>query len=406
VTVPVHPSASAVHLPVVRPAGATSYSRLQRFAQCPRAYRLHYLDRLPPEPSPESQLGVVLHETLETVVRDHVRAGRHAPLDAAAASAAYRRAWTDSALSDHGVFVEGLELVQRWLAREGTLDARDVLAVEHEFDIAIGTARLVGAFDRVDRIGADAIRVRDYKSGRRPPSRQEVDESLQLAIYDLAARQLWPWARRVELGLDLLRHDKVVTTERTDEQRDATRQYVLATLARIEAESDFAPRLGTLCTHCDHRLHCPAYADALAAKRTWCAAVDGDDLGAVAREREQLAAWLKIVGTRKDALDELLTRRLAEQDELLLEGRRYRLVTAARKDYPLGAALDALTSAGMDREEALARVARVDAAALKRHLDELGVRIDPGRLSALKATLDASAKWTLSTRLTSTEVRS
>jgi len=403
VTIPVHPSASAVHLPVVRPADATSYSRLQRFAQCPRAYRLHYVDRLLPEPSPESQLGLVLHETLESVVRDHVRAGRHAPLDAAAASAAYRRAWSDSALAGHAVFVEGLDLVKRWLAREGTVDARDVLAVEQQFDVAIGAARLIGAFDRVDRIAADAIRVRDYKSGRRPPGRQEVDESLQLAIYDLAARQLWPWARRVELGLDLLRHDKVVTTERTDEQRDATRQYVLATLARIEAEREFAPRLSTLCTHCDHRLHCPAYADALAARRFRMPA-DESDLGAVAREREELAAWLKIVGTRKDALDAILTERLAEQDELRLEGRRYRLVTAARKDYPLAAALDALAAAGVDRDEAIERVARVDATALRRQLDELGPRIDPGRLSALKATLDASAKWTLSTRLTSTEV--
>jgi RecB family exonuclease len=397
--------ASAVHLPVIGSAASYSYSRLRRFAQCPRSYELHYVDRLPAEPSPESELGEVLHATLEALVRGHVRAGWSAPLDGARAAAEYQRAWASSHLSDPAVHADGLALVKRWVAREGAVDPGAVLGVEHEFAIDVGNVRLVGAIDRVDRLAGDVVRIRDYKSARIPPTRQEVEENLQLALYDLAGAQLWPWARRIEVGLDLLRHERVVTVERTREQREATRQYVLAMVARIEASGDYPARLSTRCTHCDQRLHCDAYADA-AARRRRCEPADEGDLAAVAREREELAAWLKVVGLRKDALDEILTQRLAQRDELVLEGRRYRLVTATRKDYPLGPALEALAEVGVARDEALERLGRVDGAALKHQLDALAESLEPGRLAALRRTMDAAAKCTLSTRLTSTEVAS
>lgn len=399
--------ASAVHLPVVPSARPYSYSRLRRFGQCPLSYKLHYVDRLPAGSSAESDLGRVLHRALEDLVRDHVRTGRKGPLDVAIAAASYQRLWSESRLSDPAVFGEGLALVKRWAAREGIVDPEAVLGIECEFELEIAGVRFVGALDRADRIAPDAVRIRDYKSGRIPPSRQEVDESLQLAIYDLVAAQLWPWAKRVEVGLDLLRHDRVVWTERTEAQREATWRYVLAMVERIETAEDYPARLGTLCTHCDQRTHCPAYGDALSGRpRPGAATVDQSDLAAVAREREELAGRIKIATTRKDALDEVLTRRLAHQDDLVLEGRRYRLVTATRKDYPLQPTLDAFAVAGVGRDYALTRIGRADTQALRRELDELGPELGPDRLAALKSTLEASAKHSLSTRLTSTEVAS
>ena len=309
-------------------------------------------------------------------MRDHVRTGRQAPLDLAIAAATYQRLWSESPLSDSAVFGEGLTLVKHWAAREGIVDPGAVLGIEREFELAIGGVRFVGALDRADRIAPDAVRIRDYKSGRIPPSRQEVDESLQLAIYDLAAAQLWPWAKRVEVGMDLLRHDRVVWTERTEAQREATWRYVLAMVERIETAEDYPARLTTLCTHCDQRSHCPAYANALSA-RPGPETADPDDLAAVAREREELAGCIKIASARKDALDEVLTQRLSRQDALVLEGRRYRLVTATRKDYPLQPTLHALAVAGVDRDDALARIGRADTQALRRELDELAAGLAP-----------------------------
>ena len=407
------PNASPVHLPVVSEsaAGAAavlppparehySYSRLHRYLQCPNSFRLHYIDHLPAVDDGEPAVfGRVLHLTWEYVMRAHVRANRIGPIDIDEATEGFKSVWSSRSLTDFGLFQEGLEMLRRWVRREGVVDYREVLGVEQEFDLRIGPHRIIGAIDRVDRIGDDAVRVRDYKSTRLPPNRRDIEDSLQLAIYDLAARQLWPWAKRVEIGHDLLRHDLVLTTERSDEQREATRQYILATIAQIEADQKFAAKPSPLCVHCDHRSQCWAYADALAAKREFVCTDEGD-LAAVSREREELATLLRVLGDRKDQLDAILTARLDDQDELDLGDHRYAISITARKEHALEPTVDALAEAGLSRRYALAKLARVDGRALARLVDEIAGRIPRDKLLLLKATLEARAKRTLSSRLT------
>ena len=335
---------------------------------------------------------------------DHVQRRQIDRLDADYAAESYRRAWTGSPLRDHALFVEGRELVERWAEREGIVDCRNVLGVEHVFSLHLGDFALRGTMDRVDRIGDDAIRIRDYKSTRLPPRRDDVEESLQLAIYDLAAQQLWPWARRVEVAFDLLRHDVVMRTERTAAQREATRQYVAATVAQIRQGHDTSARPSTLCTTCDQRSHCSTYADMRAGRRAPTVAVP-EDLPAVAREREELGAIIKALVVRRDELDLILRAELAHHPELVLDGRRYTLNVAQYKEYPLEPTLAALGRAGVSREEGFARLATVDGNALRKLLAELRRSRTPPQMDTLEESLDAGARISPVTRLTAREVR-
>ena len=294
-------------------------------------------------------------------------------------------------------------MVERWVEREGIVESSRVLGVEVAFSLHLGDFALRGRIDRVDRIADDAIRIRDYKSTRLPPRREDVEESLQLAIYDLAARQLWPWAKRVELAFDLLRHDVVIRTERSVAQRDATRQYLAATVAQIRRDRDAPAQPSTLCTTCDQRSHCAAYADMRAGKREHAGAAP-EDLPAVAREREELGAVLKALVVRKDELDGILRAELANQPELVLEGRRYTLNVALYKQHALEPTLAALARAGVSREEAFARLATVDGSALRKLLGELRRSRTPPQMDALEETLDAGARISPATRLTVREV--
>src|SRR5262249_22543619 len=58
-----------------------------------------------------------------------LEAGRADVLDPELAAEAYRRAWSDSELREHGLFGEGLALVRRWVAREGVVDPASVLGI-------------------------------------------------------------------------------------------------------------------------------------------------------------------------------------------------------------------------------------------------------------------------------------
>lgn len=170
--------ASAVRLPVVSGDPDTGYytpSHLTRFAQCPLSYRLHHVDRFSGTLEPERSFGLVLHRALEETVREHLEAKRNGVLDAELATEAYRAAWIESRLTDHALFVEGLEILRRWLEREGAVDASRVAGAELPFTLHVDGVALRGNMNRVDRIGDDTIRIRDYTSSRLPTRREARD---------------------------------------------------------------------------------------------------------------------------------------------------------------------------------------------------------------------------------------
>ena len=375
-----------------------SYSRLNRYATCPLSFKLHYIDGLSSEPAIELQFGTVIHRALESLMREHVRSNRTNRIDADDAVRAFRREWTDSPLTEPALFAEGLAIVQRWALREGTVDYRNVLGIEQEFDLRIDGHRIIGAMDRVDRIDDTTIRVRDYKSHRVLFAQDEVDASLQLSIYDLAARQLWPWAEHVELELDMVRHGVAQRTSRSREDRWATENYVVATIKQIELATEFAAKPNTHCNRCDHRKQCPAYADALAGKREFIC-TDHGDLVAIGREREEVARLAKILYGRKDELDNFLRAALETQDAIDANGVRYSMGSTSRKEYPLAKTVDVLAEAAADsREELIARLGVVDKDALDIVMAEIAKRQQRPALSLLRAKLEAVAKKSYSPR--------
>jgi RecB family exonuclease len=385
-----------------------SYSHLNRFASCPRSFQLHYIDRLPAEDSDASRFGVLLHRTCEIALRDHVEFRRCGPIEPANVVRAYRTAWAKSELGDSMRFEEGLELAKSWAVRQGCVAWHEVIGLEEPFELPLGDYRVVGKMDRVDRPGG-VVRVRDYKTTRVPMTREEVEGSLQLAIYDLAAHDLWPGAKRVELEIELLRHGTVIRTSRTDEQREATREYILGTIAKIEAAESGGGELPTRptlqCTTCDHRSQCSAYADALAAKRTFVC-TDHEDLVAVSREREEVARLVKVLVGRKEALESILKAQLREQGELRVGGMRYSLGTATYTEYPVDGTLEALERlTGWKRGELLERLASIGGPAVRKLLSEIGPTLAPQTVAALRATLDTLAAKSLSVRLVAKEER-
>ena len=382
-----------------------SHAHLHRYANCPRSFQLHYVDDLPAETNDAAKFGGLLHRACATALRDHVTGLCSGPIEPAQLVSAYRDAWIASELTDPARFEQGLELAKAWAVRQGWIDSCDILAIAEPFDLDLDGTRLVGTFDRVDRHG-DALRVRRLTSARVPLSREDVEADFQLAILDLAARDLWPNVSQVTLEIELLRHGTVIRTERTDAQRAATREYIRATIAKIEAAeraADFPPRPNLQCTTCEHRSQCPAYADALAAKRTFVC-TDSEDLAAVSREREEVARLVKVLSSRKEALEAALKAKLHDVDALHVAGMRYALGTTTTTDYPIAVTLEALERVtGLGTTELLARVAAVSAPALRKLLAELAPTLPSDAFSQLKTTLETLAHRSFSLRLIAKE---
>ena len=381
-----------------------SYSRLSRFEQCPLSFKLHYIDKKQADPGVPLRFGKAVHAVLENLVREHMEEERDGPLSEDRAVALWQEAWAAGELAGIDVFEEGLKILRSYVRRRGHLDHQDVLAIEKRFELTVGPFTVLGFIDRVDRVDDETVEVIDYKTNRMLFRREEVDASLQMSLYHLAARQLWPWAKKVRLTFDMLRHDIQLTTERDEEQLEAAVAYV-ETMGRMTEEArDFPARLNSNCIYCDHRQSCPTYASALCGERS-VVCEDLEDLELVAQEREEVARLAKVLYARKRELEGVLKSRLADQDELVLGGVCYRMYNAASKHYPLERTLTALASATGESTEALVEeIVAVDKKSLDALVKKLGKSLGKDRVTLLKAELDAIAEKRFSQRFWAKEV--
>ena len=383
-----------------------SFSRLSRFEQCPLSYRLHYVDQHQAEPGLPLKFGKAIHSVLESLVLEHTLEERAGTLSEDRALDLWQAEWAKQALTGVQVFQEGVEILQRFVRDEGVLDSHDVLALEREFRLQVGPFTVLGFIDRVDRVDDETVEVVDYKSNRMLFTREEVDSSLQLSLYELAARQLWPWAKNVKLTFHMLRHGIRQETSRTPEQLDAALRYVVTTGTMTEEATDFPARLNPNCIYCDHKQGCPAYADALAGGGHEHVCEDLDDLEAVAREREEVARLAKILCARKSELERVLKAHLKNQDELILGGVRYAMYNTQRKSHPLESTIELLGQAtGLSWQELLPQIAVIDNKALESFVKGLGKTLDKSRVTLLKVEIEAGVEKKYSPRLWAKPVR-
>ena len=381
-----------------------SYSRLARFEQCPLSFKLHYIDGKQAEPGVPLRFGKAVHAVLERLVGEHMDQERAGALSEERAVALWQEAWSAGELAGIELFQEGLGLLRSFVRRQGPVDHHDVLAVERRFELSIGPFTVLGFIDRVDRVDDETIEVIDYKTNRRLLAREEVDASLQMSLYHLAAQQLWPWAKRIRLTFEMLRHDLSLSTERTAEQLESARRYVETVGRMTERAEGYPARPNPNCIYCDHRQDCPAFAATLRSERS-IVCEDLGDLERVAREREEVARLSKALYARKQELEDVLKAHLEEHDELVLGGVRYRMFTTATKQYPLEPTLAAIAGAtGQDREALLDRLATIDKKSLGALLGELGRRLPRERLTLLRAELEAIAEKRFSQRFSAREV--
>ena len=381
-----------------------SYSRLSRFETCPLSYRLHYIEKKQAEPGLPLRFGKTIHAVLERLIKEVVDDERTGPLSEERAIELYREAWGAERLTGMDVFAEGLAILRRFIAEQGVVDHRDVLAIEKEFRLPVGPFEVLGFIDRVDWIDDETVEVIDYKTNHQLFTRDEVDTSLQMSLYEVAVRRLWPWAKKVKLTFWMLRHGVRQVTTRTEEQLADALAYVETLGRQTETATEYPARLNTNCSYCDHRKQCPTYADALKGKREFIVE-DLADLEGVAREREEVARLAKALYARKEELEDILKAQLKERDELVLGGVRYRMFATTSLDYPLEPTLSLLADAtGLSRDEVLGKLGAIDKKALDALLKSLGKKLDKPRVSLLKAELEAHADKRMSPRLWAKEV--
>lgn len=240
---------------------AASPARLTTYLDCPRRYRLAYLDRPSPArggPWARTSVGASVHTALARWWG--LPRARRTP---AAGGALLDAAWLTDGFRD-------AEQSRRVLARSRG-QVRSYLAdvdpdhepvdVERTVSVRTERASLWGRVDRIDDRGSEGLTIVDYKTGRTPPTAQDAGSSLALAVYAAAAaRTLRRACTRVELHH--LPSGTVAAWDHTPDSLDRELLRAdalageLATLGTSPTDEVFPARVGSRCGWCAVRSAC------------------------------------------------------------------------------------------------------------------------------------------------------
>lgn len=248
---------------VPTPPRRLSPSGAGTFEQCPRRWRLRYVERLPDPPGEAALAGSFAHRVLELLMqRDpHERTVEIAKAIARAqwpgveADPDFRALGFDETGSKHFRWKAWQAIEGLWALEDPK--AVDVRATEHDVEADLGGVPFRGIVDRLDEEG-DGLVVTDYKSGKAPSARFRRGRLDQVLLYAAAVEQatgeMPVQARLLYLG------QRPVGIKVTREEIDSVVDKLAGTWAAINTACDtdeFEPRTGPLCGWCPYVDRCP-----------------------------------------------------------------------------------------------------------------------------------------------------
>ena len=237
-------------------AARLSASAIETYETCPLQFKFEREWKLSRQLHAAAQYGAAMHRVLRTYF-DSVRLGRTKTGDELV------QLFCDD-LASCGIeddyqrelyLKQGIEQLKNFLAGANPTGAPEVLHTEEWFDVQIAGTKVAGRIDRMDRASDGSVNIVDYKTGK-ARSQEDADESLQLSIYAIAAREKWGY-RVGDLVFHNLEGNVPVASRRTEFQLEEARQRVQS-VARNIAEGNFEPEVGFHCAFCAFRGLCPA----------------------------------------------------------------------------------------------------------------------------------------------------
>ncbi len=233
-----------------------SASAVESYERCPLQFKLEREWRIPGEVPAAMQYGASIHRVLRTYY-DAIRFGR--PKSDEEVIQLFLDDLAEAKIEDRYQYElyqrQGLQQLRDFLALARQRSQPEVVHTEEEFRVRVGEANVVGRIDRVDRTSTGRVVIVDYKTGK-PRSQEDADESLQLSIYAIAARERWGYDAE-RLVFYNLEDNTAISTNRSDLQLQEAKLKVEDVAAKI-ADGQFDAKPGFHCTFCAYRNLCPA----------------------------------------------------------------------------------------------------------------------------------------------------
>lgn len=244
-----------------------SYSALNAYQNCPLKYKFQYIDRIKTPKSKEAVFGTLIHSTLNFIHTPGILSpSMEQALDH------FSKNWNsdiwENELEERSAFSQGVEIIRRYY-NDNDIARVNIVALESSFQIKLGDHVVSGIIDRIDRT-EDGYEIIDYKTARKMPSQEKVDNDIQLTIYLQAFLNRYPEERKnldkIKVSLYFVKHGAKLSSTRTEEDLKNIEKTFLEVIEKIN-ESDFSPTITPLCDWCDFQHLCPMWRHKFKEKR-------------------------------------------------------------------------------------------------------------------------------------------
>ncbi len=241
------------------PVNFLSFSQISTFQTCPLQYCYRYIQRIPTPPSVALSFGDIIHKVLQEV-GGLFKEGKKVSLKKAKEILASR--WYSAGFAnktqEEKMKKEAVKILANFLKSfDPTVR---VEALETPFAIRLNPQlKIGGKIDRLDKT-KEGLEIIDYKTGRVWPQK-EVDDSLQMTVYGLAAVDPGLYntdPAKMRFTFHFLNEGVKISTTRTVSQLNKAKKEIEQVAAEI-SRSDFVPSPGRWCDFCDYRLLCQAW---------------------------------------------------------------------------------------------------------------------------------------------------
>lgn len=250
------------------PPRSLSPSKVSSFTDCPLAFRLSVIDRLPEQPSPAAVKGTLVHRALEALLWEHAPGDRTLEVATDEIHRSWRAMHDDSEVQRLGLAEDESEklvgdavaLAHRYFELEDP-DSVHAVGVELGLEADVDGLRLRGVIDRLDLNDDGELVVIDYKTGRAPSEGFERSKMAGVHVYALLCERVLGRAP-VEVRLLHLREPVTIVATPSDQSIRGQRRRAVAVWRAIERAcdmGDFRPRPSRLCSYCSFQAMCPAF---------------------------------------------------------------------------------------------------------------------------------------------------
>jgi putative RecB family exonuclease len=247
-----------------------SHSRLETYRNCPRQFRLQYIDKVEIEEteSVEAFLGSRVHEVLEKLYKD-VRMTKVPALDEVLAH--YEKIWdenwhegvnivrTDYTAENYREL--GRRCISEYYEKHHPFDESRTISIEHLVFFPLDDRKqywIRGVIDRLSIAKDGTYEIHDYKTSGRLPTQENVDNDRQLALYHIAVERMWPDVKDIDLVWHYLQFDTELRSRRPPGELKSLKGDIMELIRTIEADKDFRPKESALCDWCAYPEYCPA----------------------------------------------------------------------------------------------------------------------------------------------------